>query len=280
MPRRSKRIAKIQRKTAAQVPKKAAKVTKKPRKYYTYRGRRIPILPGPPAPEPHRASVPSNGIQLMDLPREIRAMIFGYAREPPSVPLRERTASGPYRFPFLDSTPSYNFPSLFDCGLLGVNRQIRQEAYGVLLRTMVTDYCYLSRQVMDAASRDPALKARLTYILERAKDLRIDVPHVNRFAWYMRILESRTDLECVHFHIHDFNFTLMKRWDRNEAATKEELKVWLADLPDNADVTVSYEMPAYLYPIPLKSGGPNQVMQLDQDIHNWVKSPALSMIRS
>lgn len=112
-------------------------------------------------------------------------------------------------------------PTLFDCGLLTVNRQIQKEALNTLLRINKITV------VNDLETKDTAIQQRLKGLLSQVRDLYIEIPVIDSQAWYMTSLASNTDLKKINIQIKDDREFLI-HWLGNEEKAKEELRAYKA----------------------------------------------------
>ena len=180
------------------------------------------------------AERPSEGRQLLELPREIRDMIWGFVVQsctqwnrglPGTMPMPTDEWSAK-RLRDTSIKRLRGDPIMFDNSLLRVNNQIYNEATQAILRVNTI-------RISDAtirgglATRDAMVKRRLEYILTRAKTLDVELYSPNRFvwtSWYIRILTSRTNLDRLFVSLADRMSEFVTRWISDEASAKKELE--------------------------------------------------------
>jgi hypothetical protein len=171
---------------------------------------------------------PSTGVQLLDLPREIRDMIWEFAvtSDTSITPVDDSEYEETIEDVAVHEPMQYN--GLVDCRFLSTNKQMLIEASCALVRNNKV------RLQLGMTTPKAHLKRRLTYILQHATFLRLEIPLVNRQAWYLGILTGRKDIDTLVIAVKDRGGDFVFRWDEededeedeDEEDAKEDLRVF------------------------------------------------------
>lgn len=158
-----------------------------------------------------------------------------------------------------------------NCDLLLVNKQVYGEALPHLLRDSIrVSDLYLTRQ---RTTVDPAVKERLTYILENFVNLNIELPHLDRFAWYMKILTERDNLNSIYFHFHDRNARLVYQWRKDRATAERQFRI-LEDIKVRKGAVMIFTCPTYVWQYP-----PHEMMSTAAEMQAWFNTTVAAKMK-
>ena len=163
---------------------------------------------------------PSKGVQLMQLPGEIRSMIWEHALKAGKgfslAPLDVRWVAS--------YCPWYErWIRKFDCSLLLASKQVHGEAEHEILRKnrIKMDINFIEDSI---DTRDPLIKRRLFHILERAADVYIIARGLHPYHWTLTALTARSDLDYLEIIWWENESRLAASWRKDEAQSKQELE--------------------------------------------------------
>ena len=125
-----------------------------------------------------------------------------------------------------------------DCSLLRVNKLLSEEAKLALVRT---NPITITNSLINGGlfTTNAATKKRLTFVLQQAKQVGLTITHLNRYAWYLRILSARGDIDRLYLWLDDEETRLAKRWIQDEGQAKHELDA-VAAIRVKSEVSIWY----------------------------------------
>ena len=179
------------------------------------------LAPIPANDVQNRAQIPkSSRTHLLDLPRELRDMIWSYTIVPcvaiKPVDMRHRLEKNRRR-------PR----QLLDVHLLCVNAQILEEANLALLRDSKIKLTSSGSVPIDTPSNGEAA-CRLKFILRNARDIVIKIPSVDPHAWWIEALGQRENLLQVWIKFTDWSGRFCELWINDREKAQDRLRVLTA----------------------------------------------------
>lgn len=187
---------------------------------------------GIPSTEPTRK--PSVG--FLDLPRELRDKIYGlvltsenggrrvlepiHELEAESIRKREEYTRLWPQSPHIKHVFLHRGrrppPKILDIGLMYANRQIYAEVTEVLMKESIIKF---AREIDRPY---PHVRRRFKTILTQAYHLYIAIDPINRQAWWLKILQAKTNLHTLMIHIRGVEF--YGKWIEYEKKAKDDLR--------------------------------------------------------
>jgi hypothetical protein len=177
--------------------------------------------------EPITSSTSSSSTSLLDMPRELRDMIYGHVFTSNTWlrPIASKTPRQKAREAF-SRNRRHRSETMLDCGLLCTNKQIYAEANQALIES---NKIYIE----DIPGRqNKAVAQRLVQILQIAKVLRYKVNLLNPDIHRLKVVAAKKNLKVLEVVLE--NEWFLWEWQRDEEKAKKKLALLREIKPRNS----------------------------------------------